>query len=250
MATAIATIGNFTGLSTVGTGFRWSDAAQVKIPGGGVTKWSWSTILGDQVVNEIVGVIVALSEVQHDLWPHQGQASEKSSPYMRSHDGRTAFIVGEDSGDLNLKEIEAAKIEGTKGYDCSKLSYFQWEKTADGRNIPPRANATSVVGILRAGESAPLFIRLSKTSSPKVQEYSRQLRMSGVQPYQVVTSLGLEKIAGPKASYSRVVPKFVERAPEEMFAAFREYFDSVSPQLRGSLDKYVPKENSTDAVPF
>jgi hypothetical protein len=249
MATAIATVGNFTGLSASGQGFRWSDAAQVKIPGGGVTKWSWSTILGDQVVNEITGVIVALSEVQHDLWPHQGQASEKSSPYMRSHDGKTAYIVGKDSGDLNLKEIEAARIEGTDGYRCSHMSYFQWEKQGE-RNIPPRANATSVVGILRPGESAPLFIRLSKTSSPKVQEYARQLRMSGVQPYQVITSLGLEKIAGPKASYSRVVPKFVERAPEEMFAAFREYFDSVSPQLRGSLELYVPKDNSTDAVPF
>jgi hypothetical protein len=248
MANAIATVGNSFGLSVSGSDFRRSEQTFIKIPGGGVTKWSWSTILGDQVESEITGVIVALSEVQHDLWPHQGTAAEKSSPYMRSLDGKTATIIGDDSGDLNVKEIEAARIEGTDMYDCSKISYFLWEKQGD-RNIPPRANATSVIGILRPGDSAPVFVRLSKTSSPKVQEFARKLRGQGVQPYQCVVSLGLEKVTGGKANYSRVVPKFVSPAPTEMVEAFRSYFMEVSPKLRGSLEKYVGKA-STDAVPF
>lgn len=247
MANAIATVGGF-GLSVSGGDFRRSEQTFVKIPGGGVTKWSWSTILGDQVESEITGVIVALSEVQHDLWPHQGTASEKSSPYMRSLDGKTATIIGDDAGDLDVKHIEAARIEGTDTYDCSKIKYFLWDKQGD-RNIPPRANATSTIGILRPGESAPLFIRLSKTSSPKVQEFVRKLRGQGVQPYQCVVSLGLEKVTGGKANYSRVVPKFVSPAPAEMVEAFRSYFVEVSPKLRGSLEKYVGK-TSTDAVPF
>jgi hypothetical protein len=167
---------------------------------------------------------------------------------MRSLDGKTATIVGDDAGDLDVKHIESARIEGTDTYDCSKIKYFLWEKQGD-RNIPPRANATSVIGILRPGESAPLFIRLSKTSSPKVQEFARKLRGQGVQPYQCVVSLGLEKVTGGKANYSRVVPKFVSPAPAEMVEAFRDYFMEVSPKLRGSLEKYVGKA-STDAVPF
>ena len=248
MGTAISTVGSFTGLSVNGGEFRRGEQTFVKIPGGGVTKWSWSTILGDHVESEITGVIVALSEVQHDLWPHQGQAAEKSSPYMRSLDGKTATIVGDDPGDLDVKHIESARIAGTATYDCSKISYFQWEKQGE-RNIPPRANATSVIGILRPGDSAPVFVRLSKTSSPKVQEFARKLRGQGVQPYQVVASLGLEAVKGAKATYSRVVPKFVSPAPAEMVDAFRAYFAEVSPKLRGSLEKYVGRE-SLDAVPF
>jgi len=247
MANAIATVGSF-GLSVSGDDFRRNEQTIVKIPGGGITKWSWSTILGDQVESEITGVIVALTEVQHDLWPHTGQASEKSSPYMRSLDGKTAKIVGADSGDLDVKHIEAARIEGTEFFDCSKIKYFLWEKQGD-RNIPPRANATSTIGILRAGDSAPLFIRLSKTSSPKVQEFARRLRGQGVQPYQAIVSLGLEAVKGAKATYSRVVPKFVSPAPAEMVDAFRSYFEQVSPKLRGSMELYVGKE-SLDAVPF
>ena len=249
MGTDIATVGSFGGLSLGGGGgFRRSDQTWVRIPGGGITKWSWQTILGDNVESEITGVIVALSEPQHDLWPHTGQAAEKSSPYMRSLDGKVAKIVGDDSGDLDLKEIEAAKIPGTDTYDCSKISYYQWQEV-NGRNVPPRANATSVIGILRAGESAPLFIRLSKTSSPKVQEFARKLRSQGVQPYQAIVSLGLEAVKGAKATYSRVVPKFVSLAPAEMVEAFQSYFVEVSPKLRGSLEKYVGKE-SLDSVPF
>jgi hypothetical protein len=256
MANAIATVGSF-GLSVSGNDFRRSEQTFVKIPGGGVTKWSWSTILGDQVESEITGVIVALSEVQHDLWPHQGTAAEKSSPYMRSLDGKTATIIGDDAGDLDVKHIEAARIAGTDTYDCSKIKYFLWDptevepgvwKSGEGK-ISPRANATSVIGILRPGESAPLFIRLSKTSSPKVQKFARELRGQGVQPYQCLVSLGLQKVNGPKANYSIVVPKFVSPAPAEMVEAFRSYFVEVSPKLRGSLEKYVGKL-STDAVPF
>lgn len=249
MGTAISTVGSFTGLSVNGGEFRRSEQTFVSIPPKGATKWQWSTILGDHVESEITGVIVALTEVQHDLWPTVGEAKEKSSPYMRSLDGKTAKIVGDNPGDLDVKHIEAARIEGTDSYDCSKISYFQWEKTSDGRNIPPRANATSVIGILRPGESAPVFVRLSKTSSPKIQEFARKLRGQGVAPYQVVVSLGLEAVKGAKATYSRVVPKFVSPAPAEMVDAFRSYFEEVSPKLRGSLEKYVGRE-SLDAVPF
>jgi len=249
-STAIATVSGFSGLSTLVSGeFRLKDQTVVKIPGGGVTKWSWNTILGDQVASEITGVIAALSEVQHDLWPHQGQAAEKSSPYMRSLDGRIARIVGDDSGDLDTKEIEAARIGDSDDYDCSKISYFCWQKGPQGQNVPPRANATSVIGILRPGESAPLFIRLSKTSSPKVQEFARKLRGQNVQPYQAIVSLALESVKGAKATYSRVVPKFVERVPDEVADIVRVYFEDVSPRLRGTLEKYAGKA-ALDTVPF
>lgn len=254
-STAISTGGSFAGLSVVGPEFRKSDLTFISVPPKGATKWTWSTVLGEHVESEITGVIVALSEPQHDLWPRQGEATEKSSPYMRSLDARsvkgagvvgTAKVIGDDTGDLDLDMIEAARIGDTDEYDISKIEYFQWKRDGE-RNIPPRANTTSVIGILRPGDSAPVFVRLSKTSSPVVQEFARKLRGQGVQPYQCVVSLGLESIKGAKATYSRVVPRFVAPAPAEMVETFHEYFDEVSPKLRGSLEKYAARGES---VPF
>jgi hypothetical protein len=256
MSTAIATTGKFAGLAVRGGEFRKSDLTFVSVPPKGATKWTWSTVLGDKVESEIVGVIVALSEPQHDLWPRQGEATEKSSAYMRSLDARsirgagvvgTAKIVGDDPGDLDLGMIKKARIGDTDEYDIAKIEYFQWKKDGE-RNIPPRANTTSVIGVLRPGDSAPVFVRLSKTSSPVVQEFVRKLRGQGVEPYQVVVSLGLEAIKGGKATYSRVVPKFVSPAPAEMVETFAAYFDETSPKLRGSLEKYTGSRS--DAVPF
>jgi hypothetical protein len=221
---------------------------QVKIPGQGGTTWTWTTIIGDRSAKELVGTPVALSPVQYDLWPTTGQASEGTVPYLRSHDNVTAHVVGDDPGDLDLKLIEAAKNpDGT--IDCRKLVYFQWTENAAGeKRIPPRANGTSVIVLQREEDGATVYVRLSKTSSPVVQRFFSEVAKQGLLPFQTVVSLGLEKVQGKKAPYSRVVPKFVRALDPEFRDFFREDFERISPLLRGSLEKY-PKVDS-DSVPF
>lgn len=228
--------------------FRSKDQTYVKIPAQGGTKWVWSDILGDYTEKELVGIAVVLTKPQHDLWPHTGQATEKTSPYLRSLDGKVAYKIGDDSGDLNVKEIEAARLDdGT--YDCSKISYFQWQAGKDGRNIPPRASATSVIGILRAGDASPLFVRLSKTSSPVVHRFFNALQVKGVPHYGAVVSLGLEAVKGSVATYARVVPKFVSVVPSEVASLLKaEVTDKISHLLVGSIKPSTGK--ALDAVPF
>jgi len=253
MSSDLAVVGSFRGLSAASSGgFRFKDMTIVGVPRGGGTTWQWKTILGDRFEREITGVIVALSDVQIDLWPIKGKAQKGTIPYMRSLDGQKAYIIGDDSGDLDVGHIEAA-ANGDGSYDCAKIKYFQWEGQGKGSK-PPRADATSVVGILMAGESSPVFIRLSKTSSPKVQDFCGKLRAAGCEPYEAVVSLSLEAINGANATYSVVVPKFVEKAPAEGVPSFRAYFEAVSPMLRGSTEKRTKEQVASsidaDSVPF
>ena len=249
MSTALAVSGPFGGLS-VAPSFRYSDKinTKVKIPAGGSTTWSWETVLGDETAKEIKGVMVALSETQTDLWPLTGP-NDGSLPYMRSLDGVKAYIVGDDAGDLDLAHIEAAK-NSDGSYDVAKIKYFQWEKKGE-RNIPPRAATTCIVAILREGEMSPLFVRLPKTSAPEVQNFAALLRGKGVQPYMAVVSLGLEVRKGGNGPYSVVSPKYIGAAPADGVPVFKEYFDTVSPLLRGGITKVTKQSNvGKDVVPF
>ena len=227
--------------------FRLKDEfQQIPFPAKGATTWTWSTVIGDRTTKELVGVPVALSPVQWDLWPTVGESKEKTIPYLRSHDNITAHVVGDDPGDLDLKLIKAAENpDGT--IDCSKLVYFQWTENKDGeKKIPPRANGTCVIALQREEDGANVFVRLSKTSAPVVQRFFSEVAKQGLLPYQTVVSLGLEKVQGSKAPYSRVVPKFVRALEPEFRDNFRDFFEHVSPLLRGSLKKY----EKADAVPF
>jgi hypothetical protein len=240
MSNAIATVSSG-GLTAVSPQeFRLAEYQQVKIPSGGSTTWSWSTIIGDRADKALVGVPVALSEVQWDLWPTTGQASQGTLPLLRSHDCVTATQIGDDYGDLDKKLIESAKLpDGT--CDCSKLGgYFNWiDRT------PPRANGTSIVMILREEDARPLYVRLSKTSSPKVQNFFKEVARQGLRPYETVVSLSLEAVKSPRVTYSRVVPTFIRRLEDG--SAFEAFFNSVSPLLRSPLKKVEKRE---EVVPF
>ena len=245
MSTALSTVDKSQALAPLNAGsFRLRDQIVIKVPPQGLTKWTWSTILGEFSEKEIVGTIVALGAVQQDLWPHVGKAEPNTTPYMRSVDGVLAYVVGKDAGDLDLSHIEEAS-NGDGSYSVAKIKYFQWDKV-NGRNVPPRANATSVVGILRDGDSAPLFVRLSNTSSPVVQTFVKKLRAQGVQPWQAVVSLGLEAVKGSYATYSRATTKYVRPSEPEYAAAYKACFDAVSPLLQGPTRIL----SSGDDVPF
>lgn len=225
--------------------FRSKELTFVKVPKGGST-WEWENVLGVHRAPTLKGVMCCLTEPQHDLWPRVSDASSGSTPYMRSLDGVTAKIVGTDSGDLNTKEIEAARIGDTDRYDCRKLSYFQWRKEGD-KNYSPRAKNVSVVGVHTA-DYGMLFVRLPPTSSYIVQKFAAELKSAGCEPWMATVSVGLELVKGGKGPFTRVVPKFVDRVPAEFSGSYRTYFETVSPLLRGTLEMYQPRVS--EAAPF
>lgn len=247
MSTELATVGSFPVLQGVSRGqFRRENYAFVSVPTAGQTTWVWRDILGEYSEKEIKGIAVVLTKPEFRLWPTVGQASPGSQPYLISLDGKVAHRRGADSGDLDVKEIEAAKLpDGT--YDCSKISYFQWSVGKKGNNVPPRAGESSTIGIYRESGDV-VFVRLSKTSSPVVQRFFAQLEARGVPHYAAVVSLGLEVVKGLSANYSRVAPKFVSRIEPDAAELIRSNFTEVATEALTT--KVTAVEASSDAVPF
>ena len=258
MSTAISTTGGFGGLSqTTGMEFSRKNETFISIPGQGRTTWVWDTVIGTQTANTLDGLAVVMTPPQLDVWPYEGTAKGGVSPYMRSLDGVKAYIVGKDKGDLDLSTLEAATLtldaDGLQPYACEKIPAFQWQ-TVQGRQ-KRRAKETSTIGILRAGESYPLFVQLSTTSSVELRDFFNKLARAGIPHWRAVVSLGLKSVAGPGANYAVVDPKFVKEIDAESGAAIKAgYTDVVTPKVRGSIrpPRDVESAETLDAagVPF
>lgn len=189
------------------------DLTWVKIPTGGSTTWSWSTLSGEDFsLKAITGLLVVVGKVKATLWPH-AEATSGSKPLLVSYDGKVAVKTGDDYGDLDANVIAAAKLpDGT--YDISKIPYFQWQGSGPGSK-PPRAKSTRDIGILREGESTPVFIKLSSTSLRPIDNLLRGITAEGLYHYRAIVELTLEKKKGMKADYAVVVAKKVGKIDEE-----------------------------------
>lgn len=231
-----------------GASLGTKDLTWVKIPTGGGTRWSWTTKSGTEFIEKsIVGLLVVVGRVQKTLWPH-ATATANSKPLLVSSDGRTAVRRGDDYGDLDVNVIEAAKLpDGT--YDVAKIPYFQWQGRGPGSK-PPRAKSTRVIGILREGESTPIFIRLSQTSLKPIDDLLRGITAEGLFHYRAVIELSLEKRKGAKADYAVVVAKKVgEIGSEEGKTAKDRFTIPFSEIISGSQSQSTLIENESE-VPF
>jgi hypothetical protein len=188
-----------------GASLTTGDLTWVKIPTGGATRWSWSTKSGSEFSEKaITGLLVVVGKVRATLWPHT-ESSSGTKPLLVSYDGKVAVKTGDDYGDLDPNVIASAKLaDGT--YDISRIPYFQWEGSGPGSK-PPRAKSTRDIGILRADESTPVFIKLSSTSLRPIDNLLRGITSEGLYHYRTVVELSLEKKKGMKADYAVVVAK-------------------------------------------
>lgn len=259
MSTAIATVepSKFGALAPVtAMEFSRKNETFVSIPSQGKTRWIWDTVVGTQSADAIEGLAVVMTAPQLDVWPTEGTAKPGTTPYFRSLDGVTAYIVGKDPGTIDLSTLEAAKLpldeNGLQPYLCEKLSCFQWQRVGGGNRR--RAKEQATVGILREGEAFPLFIQLSTTSSVEMRNFFAQLARVGIPHYQAVVSLSLKAVTGPAATYAVIVPKFLGKIDRDAAELVKKsYTDVVTPRLRGSIQP--PREESSseqnlDAVPF
>lgn len=264
MSSAIATVGSFRAFeggseaaallaaNLGGEALRASDLTWVKIPTGGLTKWSWSNKAGgDFTEKTITGLLVVVGKTEHVLWPH-ADAQAGSRPLLISQDGVTGHKVGSDYGDLDPNVIEAAKREdGT--YDWRKIPYCQWQGSGKGSK-PPRAKAGRVLGILRPGDVAPIFLRVSSTSLRAVDDLMRGLTAEGIIHYKAVVELGLEKRKGARADYAVLTAKCVDRVGDEIASRAKDEFtDVLTDIVCPPVEQRVARANaavSADAVPF
>lgn len=264
MSTAIATAPKFAALSEGSTAsalleanlggesLRPSDLTWIKIPTGGSTRWSWSTKSGaEHNEKSITGLLVVVGRLEQTLWPHR-DATPGGRPLLVTTDGRTAYKVGSDYGDLDANAIEAARNEDGS-YDVRKIEYFQWQGRGPG-STPPRAKSGRVIGILRENETAPVFIRVAQTSVRAVDDLLRGITAEGLFHYRAVVELTLEKRKGARAEYAVLVAKKVGEVSEEVGARAKSLFadtmtEIVCPTAQSRAER-ASSAASADSVPF
>jgi hypothetical protein len=212
-----------------GESLRTSDLTWVKIPTGGATRWSWQTKSGDEFSEKsIAGLLVVVGRIEQVLWPHK-DATPGSRPLLVTTDGRTAYKVGDDYGDLDPNVIASAK-NPDGSYDVRKISYFQWQGRGPG-STPPRAKSSRVLGILREDESTPVFIRVSQTSLRSVDDLLRGITSEGLFHHRVVVELTLEKRKGQRADYAVLVAKKIGQIGEDEAAKAKKMFTDVMTEI-------------------
>jgi hypothetical protein len=238
-----------------GESLRPSDLTWVKIPTGGLTRWSWQTKSGAEFSEKAIsGLLVVVGKTEQVLWPH-ADSTPGSRPILVSTDGRTAHKVGSDYGDLDPNVIESAK-NADGSYDIRKIAYFQWQGRGPG-STPPRAKSSRVLGILRENEATPLFVRVSQTSLRSVDDLLRGITSEGLFHYRAVVELTLEKRKGKRADYAVLVAKKVGEvsveAGEKAKRLFTEPLSEVvcpSAESRASRSGLGGGTVDADSVPF
>lgn len=236
-----------------GESLRSSDLNWVKIPTGGATRWSWTTKSGVEFSEKVIqGLLVVVGRVETVLWPHR-EATSGSRPLLISTDGVVAHKVGSDYGDLDPNVIEAAKnADGT--YDVKKIPEFQFQKTKDGKWLPPRAKSSRVLGILREEDALPVFVRVSATSLKAVDDLLRGITAEGLFHYRAIVELGLEKKAGARADYAVLTGKCIGSiSPEAGREAKAKFTARLTPVVCPSVEDRAARAATAaveEAIPF
>lgn len=186
-----AIIANFAGENELGIG----DLTIAKTPSGGLTKWTFNTVDGDETTDAIEGIMV-LYHPFGTLWGDP-ESQDGSRPCMVTSDLKVGHLVyGEDGsvdwGDIDPDELDQFKLydadEKFIGYDWKKLPQNQWGTGKGGNG--KRCQEQRYVGILRAGESLPILIRVQPGSLKSVTKFILKLP---VPHYRCVVSVGLKK---------------------------------------------------------
>lgn len=237
-----------------GASLRSSDLTWVKIPTGGSTRWSWQTKSGEEFNEKaITGLLVVCGRTEQTLWPH-ADATPGSQPLLVSTDGRSAYKIGSDYGDLDPNVIEAAKRDDGS-YDVMKIPYFGWIGRGPGAT-PPRAKSSRVLGILRENEPSPIFIRVSQTSLKPVDDLLRGITAEKLFHFRAVVELTLEKRKGSRADYAVLVARKVGAVSEEFGQSAKRLFtdsmtEIVCPPAETRASWQPPSvATCTDTVPF
>jgi hypothetical protein len=184
---------------------------RVKIPAGGLTKWTIETAKGEIVTESIEGILVFFGK-GGVLFP-SNDPKEGQLPLLRTDDWKTAYQVGEDFGDINPAELK--KYEVAPGvYDWQKLP---WNEFGSGRgNRGKRAKNYYTICILRDQDALPLLLRAMPGSLKNFEKFRNSLISIGMPHFRAVVSIGLESAineAGQK--YSRMTFKMTGELSKE-----------------------------------
>ncbi len=212
-----------------GSALKESDLTRVKIPTGGATKWTVSSILGDEVVDKIEGILV-YQQPRGVLWSGS-EPAEGELPVLVSNDLKTAKLVKNES-DVDprlLASMEVAKNEdGT--YDWAKLPQNEWGSGKDGRG--KQCKEQRVLFILRKQEPLPLIVTVQPGSLKSWNKFVVDLTKAGIPYWRAAISLGLEKEKNDSGiPFARITAELAGVLDADQAAVIREKFTEPMRQV-------------------
>lgn len=199
-----------------------SSLTRVKTPSGGALAWEVDELEGTKNVDKITGALVFFHRAGV-LWPTTDPVPG-TLPLLRTDDLRTAYIVGEDYGNIDKTELEQYKIDDGL-YDWKNLPWNQFGTGKNGNG--KRCEESRTMCVLREGDIFPLLIRAKPGSLRTVVPFIQKLTI----PYwRVIIELSLSKqISRGKQEYSRIEPRLAGELSREEGAQVRLlYTDRMS----------------------
>lgn len=215
--------------NTRGAGFSENDLVRIPIPAAGATRWLVPAVTGEQMTEEIAGILVYFA-FRGVLWPTQ-EPTQGSLPLLVSTDLITAHRVGDFYGDIDPEELDKYYL-GKGLYDWRRLPWNQWNTGKAG--IGKRCQESRLLLILREGESLPVLIRAQPGSLKAIAAFLVRLP---VPHWRAVIGLRLHEAQSKGGiKFSRIAPRLIAQLDRETGERVRAiYTEPLQRMAEGAL---------------
>ena len=226
-----------------------SDLVRIKTPSGGSTNWIIETIAGEEMTDEIEGVLVSY-QATGVLWPND-DPQDGDKPVLRTFNPSSphavAELVGNEEDIPKAMQKELARCKISDGvYDWNQLSYNAWGSGANGTG--KRCKEQRMLFILRKNDVYPVLVTCQPGSLSAMTKFFKQLTPTLRKPYwHAVVSLKLtcEKSAGKGVKFSRIKPTLSGCIPAE---TAKEVYNNFTKPLE-RISKTITPDAGSESAP-
>lgn len=186
--------------------------SRIKIPAGGMTAWQVEDIDGEQVLQNIDAIVVAMKGKQKAWWKSDMESGGGGTPpSCTSKDG----ING-----VGVNTLDDDAEPGT--HKCSECAWNQFGSSRSGGNAK-ECKDFGLLFFFREGSRIPSILQVPATSLKPLQTYVLRLIDAGKSISGVVTRLGLKKAtSGGGITYSQLTLTYVSDLSPEARATMKE----------------------------
>jgi hypothetical protein len=189
-------------------GITPGDLERVRVPAGGATSWTISTLQGETEAKTVDGIVVEFRDVRA-YWSKPFDEGGGAPPDCSSADGETGV--------------------GTPGGACATCPLASWGSAGKGRK-GQACRSMRLIATLMPGELLPRVIVVPPSSLGTIRKFFNRLSSQALRYCDVVTSFALERTKNDAGiSYSRILPTMageVDDATRPKVAAYRK---AISP---------------------
>lgn len=189
-------VGSLVASNLAGETISEFDLDQIKVPGGGGTRWTIPSVSGEEDAEAIEGIIVHVGK-RRQYW-------------------ETADPTGEPP-DCFSKDMVIGK--GTPGGECGNCPMNEFGSAKNGHG--KACKESRAVFLVRSGDHLPIVVNVPPGSLKNLKQYLMRLPAPF---FQVVTRLTLRKEKNADSiTYSQVVPQMVQRLDADITPKIESY---------------------------